>query len=66
MLRDETKSWVGGVAAGLADEYDVSVYLIRLLFVAGFFLFGIGLAIYAWLWFTTPGGNNQIGINFSA
>jgi phage shock protein PspC (stress-responsive transcriptional regulator) len=64
--RNTNQAWVGGVAAGLAEKYNVNLTLIRLLFVAGFLLFGLGLAIYGLIWMNTPESNNsQITMNFS-
>jgi phage shock protein C len=64
--RDTNNSWVGGVASGLAEKYDINVTLVRLAFVAGFLFFGIGLGVYASLWITNPETNNTIRMNFSS
>lgn len=64
--RDTNNAWVAGVAAGIAERYNVNVFLVRVLFVASFFLFGIGLLVYWLLWSGSPENNNQIHINFSS
>jgi phage shock protein PspC (stress-responsive transcriptional regulator) len=63
--RNTNNSWVAGVAAGLADKHNTNVVLIRMLFVVGFFLFGIGLAVYAWYWGRNPETNTTIRMDFS-
>lgn len=50
IYRNENSGIVAGVASGLADSYNFPVWMIRSLFVIGFFLAGIGLAVYLWLW----------------
>jgi|GEM_PF-4613718 len=63
--RNETRSWVGGVATAIADSTGTSVFLVRLAFMVGFFAGGIGLAVYAYLWSNIPGHDNQMHINFT-
>jgi phage shock protein PspC (stress-responsive transcriptional regulator) len=63
--RDTNRAWVAGVGAGLAEQLNFPVVFIRLFFVASFFLFGFGLALYAWLWAGMPANDNQIHINFT-
>lgn len=63
--RNNKKAWVAGVAAAISDEYGYSVGLIRLGFIASFFVFGIGLLLYMVLWLKFPDANNQIRLNFS-
>jgi phage shock protein C len=63
--RDTNRAWVAGVAAGLAEQFNIPIALIRMLFIGSFFLFGFGLGLYAWLWAGMPANNNQIHINFS-
>jgi phage shock protein PspC (stress-responsive transcriptional regulator) len=62
--RQTENSWVAGVAAGLAERYDVNVYLIRVLFVAAFLFFGLGLLAYWLLWVDQTSSRNQTGLNF--
>ena len=45
---------VAGVCGGLADYMEVDPVWIRLGFVAGTLLWGIGLIVYALLWITLP------------
>ncbi|RRB07467.1 PspC domain-containing protein [Larkinella rosea] len=52
-LRDEAK--LGGVAAGLANYFNIDRTLVRVLFVAGFFLPHVpSLIIYIILWIVLP------------
>lgn len=45
---------IGGVCAGLAKEFGISVTLLRLAFVIGFFFGGWAIVIYMVLWFLMP------------
>jgi phage shock protein PspC (stress-responsive transcriptional regulator) len=46
---------VAGVCAGLAEQFGVSVTIIRLAFVLGFLVgWGMGLVIYLALWWIMP------------
>ena len=45
---------IGGVCAGLAKEFGISVTLLRLAFVIGFFFGGWAIVIYLGLWFLMP------------
>lgn len=46
---------IAGVCAGLADQFGISVTLLRLAFVLGFFFSGgIFLLVYAVLWLVMP------------
>ncbi len=45
---------IGGVCAGLAKEFDISITLVRLAFVIGFFFGGWAIVIYIVLWFLMP------------
>ncbi len=65
--RNTNKAWVGGVAAGLAENSGSNLVIIRILFVLGFLLGGFGLAVYAWLWFKSPESDpGQIHMNFQS
>jgi len=63
--RNENKGIVGGVAAGIADSYNLSVWLVRGLFILGFLLAGMGLFVYMWYWNQLPQEDNQIHLGFS-
>lgn len=52
--RDTETSVVGGVAAGLALHLGVSVTWVRVFFVATALLSGLGVVLYAGLWFFLP------------
>lgn len=45
---------IAGVCAGLAEHLNLSVRLVRGLFVALAFAAGAGILLYAWLWVMTP------------
>jgi phage shock protein PspC (stress-responsive transcriptional regulator) len=53
---------VGGVAAGLADYFDVDVVLVRIAMVALAFLGGLAVPLYAAAWLLVPeeGSNESI------
>lgn len=48
--RNTNRAWVSGVAAGLADHYDLPIWYMRLLFVLLFLCLGLGLFVYLHLW----------------
>jgi phage shock protein PspC (stress-responsive transcriptional regulator) len=52
--RDPDNHYVGGVASGLGEYFDIDPLWIRLAFVALFFLKGVGLLIYIVLWIVVP------------
>ncbi|MGJ3238264.1 MAG: PspC domain-containing protein [Anaerolineae bacterium] len=54
LYRSEDNEMVAGVAAGLADYFDVDVTLIRLAFVLFTLLGGPGLLVYIAMWFVVP------------
>jgi signal transduction histidine kinase len=49
---------LGGVAAGLAENFGASVTAVRVGFVV-FSLFGLGLVLYLWLWIMVPSGDTN-------
>lgn len=71
-----TRSWyrvpetklVAGVCAGLAEQFGVSVTIIRLAFVLGVIVgWGMGLVLYLALWVIMPirpGNSNEIDASF--
>ena len=65
MERNKNKGIVAGVAAGLNESTGVSLWFIRLGFVAGFFLFGLGFIVYLFLWSYYTEGNNQTQLKLS-
>jgi phage shock protein PspC (stress-responsive transcriptional regulator) len=65
MERNQNKGIVAGVAAGLNERTGVSLLFIRIGFIAGFFLFGLGFFIYLFLWWYSSEGNNQIQLKLS-
>lgn len=53
--RVEDGKMIAGVCTGLAEQFDVSVTVVRLAFVLSFLLgFGLALPIYAVLWVIMP------------
>ena len=54
LTRSQTDRMVAGVAAGLAQYFDVDPTLMRLLFVVFTILGGPGLILYIILWIVMP------------
>lgn len=54
LLRSKTDQQVAGVAAGLANYFNIDPTIVRLLFVLGTFMGGPGLIIYIALWMVMP------------
>ncbi|ARV05600.1 hypothetical protein BTO04_02305 [Polaribacter sp. SA4-10] len=52
--RSTNKKVFGGVCSGLADNFDVSVLLVRILWLILSLFFVIGFIIYSILWITIP------------
>lgn len=55
MLRRKlSQRLIGGVCAGVAQEYDLDVTILRLIAVLGFVLFGVGPIVYLVAWLLMP------------
>lgn len=55
MLRRKlSQRLIGGVCAGVAQEYDLDVTILRLIAVLGFVLFGVGPIVYLIAWLFMP------------
>ncbi len=54
LYRNTNNQMIAGVCSGLADYLNLDVTIVRLIFVALFFLGGNGLLIYFILWIITP------------
>ncbi len=54
LTRDPRKAVLGGVAAGLADHFDVDPALVRIGFILLCFLHGLGLIMYLVAWVVIP------------
>lgn len=54
MYRPRRGRWVAGVCAALAQRFDISVDLIRLIFILSFLLPGSQLLVYIVLWILIP------------
>jgi phage shock protein C len=52
LVRGEKK--IFGVCSGLANYFDIDPTIVRVLFLAGFLLFGTGLLLYFILFFVMP------------
>lgn len=46
--------WVGGVASGIANYFDIDPVYLRVLFLIGLFLGGLSLPLYGLLWLIMP------------
>ena len=60
--RNKNQAWIGGIAAGLAEDYGMPTGVVRVAFVVGYLLFGLGLAIYLWLWNKSENKTGQLGL----
>lgn len=56
LIRSTSDRMVAGVCAGLADYFNLDPSLVRLLFVAFFFLGGSAVLLYLILWIVMPEG----------
>jgi phage shock protein PspC (stress-responsive transcriptional regulator) len=54
LYRDPENKALGGVASGLATYLNTDIVVIRILFVAGVFLFGTGILVYILFWIVVP------------
>lgn len=54
----ETKA-IGGVCSGLALHFGIEIWVVRLAFFVGLFLWGTSFLIYIIAWITIPEANNQ-------
>ena len=52
--RSRRQKMLAGVCAGLAEEFGVSVTIVRLAFVLGTLVSGMGIIIYLVLWVVMP------------
>ena len=55
--RRPTDRWFAGVASGLADGLDVEPWVVRLGFVVATLIGGVGVLLYAFLWWLLPLGD---------
>ncbi len=54
LSRPRSRAWIAGVCAGLAERFDVSPGLVRLLFVVSCALPGPQFLLYLLLWVAVP------------
>ena len=54
LYRSRTDRMIGGVAAGLADYFDIDTTIVRVLFVISIFIGGGGIIAYIILWIVVP------------
>ncbi len=52
--RDQDQKILGGIASGISHYFGLDVTLIRILFIAGSFIGGIGVLLYLMLWAFIP------------
>ncbi len=62
MLRRSENCTIGGVAAGLADYFDIEVRFVQLGFIIATFAGGAGVVAYLMAWLIIPSPSSQIGI----
>ena len=53
LYRSKTDSKIAGICSGIGDYFEIDTVIIRLLFLAGFFLGG-GLIVYIIGWIVIP------------
>ena len=63
MQRNQNKAWVAGIATAIAEQTGISVFYIRLFFIASFFMFGAGFVLYLWIWSTYPENTGQMRLS---
>ncbi len=54
LYRSRTNKMLGGVCGGLGIYFDIDPVLVRVIFVAGTFVTGVGLLAYILLWIIVP------------
>ncbi len=54
LRRSRDRRLLGGVAGGISERFDVNAYLVRAIFLALAFLWGLGAAIYLVMWVVVP------------
>ena len=57
--RNRRHSMLAGVCAGLAEEFGISVTIVRLAFVLGTLVSGMGIVVYLVLWVVMPYGEHD-------
>ncbi len=57
LVRSTTNRTLGGVAAGIADHFDVDVTLVRVLWILAAVIGGTGFLVYIVLWIALPEGD---------
>lgn len=61
LYRDLDNGWIGGVASGLAEHFNLPVTIFRLAFIfAAFLSYGLALLIYIFLWISLPKVNSIV------
>lgn len=66
LYRDENHKILGGVAAGLANYFNIDVSIIRIIFLFSGFFFGTGFWVYIIMWIVVPAKFTFMpGVNFS-
>jgi len=56
---DTTNKIIGGVCAGLSVRWGLSAFILRLVFIALGFVFGLGIVLYFIFWFSLEKNNNR-------
>jgi phage shock protein C len=64
IYRNTEKGYIAGVAAGIAEYYDVPVRLVRLLFIVTSFLMGLGILAYMYFILITDEQSGQSHLKF--
>ncbi len=63
LYRSSTNKFIGGVAGGLAEYFDIDPIIIRVIFFVSIFAWGLSILIYIALWIIVPLKSNIEQIN---
>ncbi len=63
LVRSTTDKKIAGVAAGLADYFDLDPTVIRIVWLLAFLCAGVGLLAYVILWIALPPGPTGVMAN---
>lgn len=59
VVRLPREGLVGGVAAGVAEAYDLDPWLVRSVLIGAALVNGLGLLVYAACWFFLPAASSR-------
>ncbi|MBX3042955.1 MAG: PspC domain-containing protein [Candidatus Kapabacteria bacterium] len=65
LYRSGRNKFIGGVAGGLGEYFDVDPVIIRVIFIVSLFAWGLSLIVYIALWIFVPLSDDIEGVEFS-